>query len=189
LGLELLAHHPEQVRMLVAHEAPTADLLPEEDAAAMRQAQQAIQAAFREEGVAAAMRLRAEVLGLDPEDREPDVSPPAVTPQQEKNTLFLLSSDGPQAMAHRVDLPAIDVQARKLRPAAGRSSRRTPLHRCAAALAEILERPLVEFPGGHTGWLLRPRAFAAQLLEIFAAVDRPDWRLTDGAGPRPDRRP
>jgi hypothetical protein len=33
-------------------------------------------------------------------------------------------------------------------------------HRAAAALAERLGGPPVEFPGGHTGWLLRPKGFA-----------------------------
>jgi hypothetical protein len=30
-----------------------------------------------------------------------------------------------------------------------------------------LGEPLVEFPGGHTGWLLRPKGFAAKLREIL----------------------
>ena len=189
VGLDLLARHPDQVRMLVAHEASTPQLLDEEDAAALRAAQQAVIEAFRQGGVAAAARLAGELAGLDPEDREPDVPLPAPGAREAANTRVLLSSDLPQAAAYRIDLPALDIQARKLTPAAGRSSRRGPLHACAAALAEILERPLAEFPGGHTGWLLRPRAFADKLSDVFDGTDRPDWRLTDGAAPRPERRP
>jgi pimeloyl-ACP methyl ester carboxylesterase len=184
IGLELLAQHPEQVKMLVVHEAPTAELLPDAAREELAARQQAMLDAFRAEGVAAAMRLSAELAGIDPEDREPDVAPPATTPAREENMTVLLSRDVPAVIGYRLDVPALDVQAYKIVPGAGRSTGRTLLHQCAAALAEILERPLVEFPGGHTGWLLRPAAFAAQLIEIFAQADRRDWRLRDGVTPR-----
>ena len=188
IGLELLAQHPEQVKMLVAHEAPAGELLPEDERADLAARQQSLLSAFRTEGVAAAMRLSAELAGIDPEDREPDVTPPPATAAREANMTVLFSRDVPAMIAYRLDIPALDVQAFKIVPGAGRSSGRTLLHRSAAALAEVLERPLVEFPGGHTGWLLRPTAFAARLIEIFAQADRRDWRLRDGVGPRHDGR-
>jgi hypothetical protein len=135
------------------------------------------------------MRLSAELAGIDPEDREPDVAPPATTPAREENQTVLLSRDAPAVIDYRLDVPALDVQAYKIVPGAGQSTGRTLLHQSAAALAETLERPLVEFPGGHTGWLLRPSAFAAQLIELFAQADRRDWRLRDGAVPRHGGRP
>jgi pimeloyl-ACP methyl ester carboxylesterase len=184
IGLELLARHPEQVKMLVVHEAPTGELLPDAEREALAGAQQAMQKAFRTRGLAAAMKLSAALAGLDPEDREPDLPPAPKRPEPERNTTFLLDSDVPQVIAYRLDIPDLDVQAHKIAPAAGASTRRTLLHKCAAALAETLERPLTEFPGGHTGWLLRPKAFAAQLNQTFAQADRRDWRLRDGAAPR-----
>lgn len=188
IGLELIAQHPEQVKMLVVHEAPTAELLPEAEREALAAAQQAMLRAFRTQGVEAAMKRSAELAGLDPEDREPDLPPPPKRPEPERNMTFLLASDVPQVIAYRLDIPDLDVQAHKITPAAGASTRRTLLHRCAVALAETLERPLVEFPGGHTGWLLRPKAFAARLIQTFAQADRRDWRLRDGASPRTDGR-
>jgi pimeloyl-ACP methyl ester carboxylesterase len=189
IGLDLLARHPGQVRLLVAHEAPTKDLLPDAAREAMADAQQAMLAALRREGVAAALKRSAELTGADPEDREPDVAGPAVGPQHDANMAFYLTHDLPQLMAYRLDLPALDVQARRIAPAAGQSSRRTLLHQCAQALAEALERPLAEFPGGHTGWLLRPKAFAARLAETFARSEDADPRLGDGVRPRTDGRP
>ena len=47
IGLELLAQHPEQVKMLVVHEAPTAELLPDEARAGLAARQQAMLDAFR----------------------------------------------------------------------------------------------------------------------------------------------
>jgi pimeloyl-ACP methyl ester carboxylesterase len=168
IGLALLARRPDQVRLAVAHEPPCAELLPDAERAAMADAQQRIYAAFRRDGPAAALKLSAELVGVDPEDREPDATTPAPSAERAHNSTFPLASDGPQATAHRLDLPALDLLAAKVAPAAGQSTRRTLPHRCAYALAEILERPLVEFPGGHTGWMLRPKAFAAQLAETFA---------------------
>ncbi|HLZ73393.1 alpha/beta hydrolase [Phenylobacterium sp.] len=188
IGLELITRHPEQVKMLVVHEAPTGELLPEAERDALSDAQQAMLDAFHNEGLAAAAKKSAELAGIDPEDREPDLPPPPKTPEPERNMTVLLESDVPQAIAYRLDVPHLDVQAHKITPAAGTSTRRTLLHKSAEALAEILERPLVEFPGGHTGWLLRPRAFAAQLVQTFAQADRRDWRLRDGASPRPGGR-
>jgi pimeloyl-ACP methyl ester carboxylesterase len=184
IGLELLARHPDQVKMLVVHEAPTGELLSDEEREALAARQQAMLKAFRRDGVEAAMRLSAELAGIDPEDREPDVAPPPPAAAREENMTVLLSHDVPAVIAYRPDIPTLDVQAYKIVPAAGQATGRTLLHRCAAALAEVLERPLVEFPGGHTAWLLRPAAFAAQLIELFAQADRRDWRLRDGASPR-----
>ncbi len=182
VGLDLLARYPEQVRRLVVHEAPAPELLSPDEAEALRDAQQRVLTAFRAGGVTAALKEGAELAGSDPEDREPDIAPPAVTPQREQNLVFDLSCDAPRARGYRLDIPALDVQARKIVPAAGRSTRRTLPHRSALALAEILERPLVEFPGGHTSWLLRPRAVAALLLETFEREPPTDRRLRDVIG-------
>jgi pimeloyl-ACP methyl ester carboxylesterase len=189
IGLDLVARRPEQVKMLVAHEAPTAELLPEPQQEALRAAQHAMLLAFQAHGLAAATRKSAELAGLDPEDREAEVSSPAMNARREANLNFLLTYDVPQVIAYRLDVPALDVQAHRIVPAAGGSTARTPLHRCAVALAETLERPLAEFPGGHTGWLLRPQAFAAKLMQTFAQADRRDWRLGDGLAPRSGGRP
>ena len=188
IGLDLVARHPEQVKMLVAHEAPTAELLEDEERQALAASQQAMLDAFRTDGIAAALRLSAELTGIDPEDREPDIAPPTMEPAREANLRFLLAHDVPKVIACRLDLPALDVYAHRIVPAAGRSTGRTLLHQCAAALAEVLERPLAVFPGGHTGWLLRPRAFAAQLALLFAQAEQRDWRLGDGVSPRPGGR-
>jgi len=187
VGLDLLARYPEQVRRLVAFEPPLPELLRPDDGAALREAQHRVLAAFQTGGVTAALREGAELAGLDPEDRELDTAPPALTPQRMQNLAFDLTCDAPRAMGYRVDIPALDVQARKVVPAAGRATRRTLLHRSALALAETLEQPLVEFPGGHTSWMLRPRAVAALLLETFEREPPTDRRLRDIAAWRADR--
>ncbi len=56
-------------------------------------------------------------------------------------------------------------------PAAGRASRDTLPRRCAEALAWLLGRELVEFPGDHDGYVRQPRRFARALDTVLRAVD------------------
>jgi len=51
--------------------------------------------------------------------------------------------------------------------AAGQGTRGIWIHEAAEALATELGRPLVEFHGGHAAFVMRPRAFAAQLRSLL----------------------
>ena len=117
----------------------------------------------------------------DPEafgdDREPDVAIPQPAPERAANLQFFLASDAPAAHRYQLDIPALKAAAAKIVPAAGLTSRDAFPHRCAESLAEQLGRELVEFPGGHSGYALRPRAFAAALdhtLSRRGATRRPN---------------
>lgn len=167
LGLELIARHPEQVRLLIAHEPPATELLaaPERDRAA--RAQEQIEELYRREGIAAAMRQFVAIAGINFDDREPDLEIPRPKPERVANLAFFLTYDAPAVRGYRLDLPALGAVADRIVPAAGQSSEGFPA-RCARALATTLGRPLVEFPGGHSGFILRPRAFAARLRELLA---------------------
>jgi len=61
-------------------------------------------------------------------------------------------------------------------PAYGKSAPESAAHRAAAALAAKLGEGPVEFPDGHTGWLLRPKAFAAKLCQ---SVERAKSKLVE----------
>ncbi|HZZ90319.1 MAG TPA: alpha/beta hydrolase [Caulobacteraceae bacterium] len=184
VGLELLCRRPECVRRLVAHEPPTSDLLGAEEEARLREALAEMQVSFRREGLQAALRIRARLVGADPEDREADVEPPELTPERERNLAVLMTNDLPAVRQYRLDLTALRIAARKIIPAGGRSTGATLLHECAVALARTADRPLVELPGGHTGWLLRPAAFGAALAALLDEGDASG----DGARQEPEQR-
>jgi hypothetical protein len=80
--------------------------------------------------------------------------------------LLMLTHDAPSVRLYRLDLPSLRTTAHRIVPAAGESTKTFPRH-CAEALARELGRPLAEFPGGHTGPLLRPRAFATRLRQVL----------------------
>src|SRR5260370_29401339 len=90
IGLDLAARHPEQVRVLVAHEPPAYELLPAAARAQAERTHDEIQEAYRREGMAGAMKKLAAASGVDFSDREPDVQMPAITPDA-----------APQAMSRR----------------------------------------------------------------------------------------
>jgi hypothetical protein len=80
--------------------------------------------------------------------------------------VFFLTHDAPAVRRYRLDWPALRAAADRIVPAAGVTSTGFAA-RCARALADELGRPLVEFPGGHSGFLLRPTAFADRLREVL----------------------
>ena len=186
LGLDLVSHHAEQVRLLVAHEPPVTELLPAADREAFVRGQEEAEDLHRREGTGAAMRRFIALTGLDYKDRERDRTLAPPNPRRAADLEFFFTHDAPAARRYRLDLPALHAQAERVVPAAGASGRDGPSYRCAQALAEELARPLQEFPGGHAGYVLRPRGFAARLAEVLAgASSRGKGReRSPGRGPR-----
>ncbi|HUZ21892.1 MAG TPA: alpha/beta hydrolase [Acidimicrobiales bacterium] len=169
LGLDLIARHPEQVRLLVAHEPPATELLPEPERDEAVRGQEEVEALYRREGVGAAMRKFVAIAGVNHDDREPgvDIGPPK--PERIANLVFFLTHDAPAVRRYRLDLAGLHAFAGRIVPAAGQTPGDGFARRCTQALADELGRPLVEFPGGHAGSVLRPRAFAARLAEVLDA--------------------
>jgi pimeloyl-ACP methyl ester carboxylesterase len=176
IGLELTARHADQVRTLVAHEPPAAELLPEPERASVEHAQEEVEETYRREGVAAAMQRFAVMAGLNFADREPEVELPGPTDPRvaarSANPAFFFTHDAPAVRRYRLDIAALRAAPTRIVPAAGRTSSESWPHRCAAGLAERLDRELVRFPGGHAGYTMHPRGFAARLREVLD--DLPD---------------
>ena len=105
------------------------------------------------------------VAGIRCDDREPGVPIPQPRPERIANLEFFLAHDAPAVHRYRLDLAALRTAAARIVPAAGAGSQAFP-RQCALALATELRRPLAEFPGGHSGFVLRPQAFATRLREI-----------------------
>lgn len=97
IGLDLVAHHPEQVRTLVAHEPPALDLLSDEERTRVMHEQEELDETWRREGVAAAMKKSLAKSGLNFNDREPGVVLPQPNPQRAANREFFHTYDAPAA--------------------------------------------------------------------------------------------
>lgn len=165
IGLDLVARHSEQVRILVAHEPPIWELLPEAERDRATRAQEDAEDTFQREGVVAAFQKFIALASVDYADREPDAVLAPPTSQRETNLSFFFTYDSPAVRRYRLDISALKASSTRIVPAGGQSAPDSAPYRATAALAAALGETLVEFPGGHTGWLLRPRAFAARLHE------------------------
>jgi pimeloyl-ACP methyl ester carboxylesterase len=174
VGLALAAHHGARVRLLVAHEPPVYNLLEGEERQEALRSHMEVNDTFQREGLTAAMKLMMTRSGVELNDREPEVllpaaptSDPQAVAQHFANLQHLLTWDVPAVGRYQPDLAALAAARCKIIPAVGSGSTPTRPYRCSVALAEMLGVPPVEFPGGHTGHVLRPKAFAAKLAGLF----------------------
>ncbi|WP_069161154.1 alpha/beta fold hydrolase [Nocardia altamirensis] len=172
VALDLLARHPERLRLVVAHEPPSFAVLP--DAAAHKAFVDEVYALFRTEGVAAAGARFVDGIGGT---MRPMPDPAELPPRAAEMVRRLFANAAPM-MAHELrpitsyvpDLTALARVADRLVLGAGRESRGHLPYRPAAAMAEQLGIALTEFPGGHSGFTDQPAECAALLLDLLAAA-------------------
>jgi pimeloyl-ACP methyl ester carboxylesterase len=167
IGLDLVARHPEQVATLVAHEPPAFELLPDEERNRARQLQEEAEEAFRREGIEAGFKKFVELAAVDYNDREPDAVIPTPTSERSANLSFFFTNDSPAVRHYRLNLTALQQSSTRVVPAVGQSGSESAPYKAAEALAAKLGVKTAIFPGGHTGWLLRPKAFAAKLDDVL----------------------
>ncbi|HEV7651951.1 MAG TPA: alpha/beta hydrolase [Actinophytocola sp.] len=196
IGLDLAARRPDAVVGLVAHEPPVIGLLP--DAASHRALFDEIDEITRREGPwAGYVRF---VSTIDRPDSpallhrrggrrlvggaaRAGVRLAANGPRSLReigrvlgNSPYLMTREMASFLAFTPDLFALATGGVPIVIGAGARSRGYYPGRGGAAVAERLGVPLVEFPGGHIGYLEEPDAFAATLRETLAGL-RPDSHL------------
>jgi pimeloyl-ACP methyl ester carboxylesterase len=174
-ALALVAAHPGDVRRVVAHEPPTAALLPDRDAvlAVCRH----LRETYERSGSGPAM---AEFIafvtheGPVPEDYldrpAPDPAMFGLGTEDDGSRTDPLMRNIPACNAYRPDLEALGALGDRLVLAAGIESGEQMAARGARSVAEALGRPVAEFPSNHGGFLGGefgqqgdPVAFAAAL--------------------------
>jgi pimeloyl-ACP methyl ester carboxylesterase len=184
-GLALVATHPEDVRVLVAHEPPLTHLLP--DADAVRRAEQDVSRAYEEGGFGHGMARFIVYTSWEGEltqeffDRPPPDPAAFGLPTQDDGSRDdpLLSGASDGVTAWTPDFDALAASGVRLVVAAGEESARQVTGRSAEAVAERLGLPLTMFPSHHggflgpeLGWPGEPEAFAARLREVLDSPER-----------------
>ncbi|WP_039940026.1 alpha/beta fold hydrolase [Streptomyces himastatinicus] len=179
VAVDLLARHPERVRLAIAHEPPLVELLP--DAETQRAFFAEVRAAYRREGIGAAVAVMsagtgpaedaAEDAAKDAKEKaagaEPPPRPAEVIDRMMANFPFFLEHILCPFTGHTPDLEALEAVSERLVPAGGRDSHGLLLYRPAVALAERLGTEVVDFPGGHTGLSEHPAEFTEVLRGIL----------------------
>jgi pimeloyl-ACP methyl ester carboxylesterase len=179
-ALVLVAQHPEDVRTLVAHEPPIADILPDRDAALA--ASRAVHETYVRDGFGPGMaRFISLVMhkGPFPDDWADQPAPdPAMfgLPTEDDGSRHdpLLGQNMESGTHHQHDFEAVRAASTRVVIACGAESDGELAHRAALAAAERLGTEAVVFPSNHGGFLGgeygqtgEPAAFAAKLRQVL----------------------
>lgn len=181
-GLALVARHPELVRTLVAHEPPSAQVVPDREQALA--AIEDICRTYRRDGMGPAM---AKFIALsmrkgplpDSYADEPAPDPGAFgLPTEDDGSRDdpLIGQNLRNCCGFLPDFDALAAAPTRIVVAAGKESEGELAARAAAVVAERLGTPLAVFPSHHGGYLGgeygqegEPEAFAAELRRVLAA--------------------
>jgi pimeloyl-ACP methyl ester carboxylesterase len=173
-GLALVAAHPEQVRVLVAHEPPVLTLLDnaEEELSGVEDIYQT----YLRAGGDAAMRqflLSIGVLGEEGSRQfaagpEPEPVPAPQVPQTDND--FFYANQIRATTSFRPDLEALSAAPTRIVVGVGATSRGQLAHRGGLAMAAQLGLPATEFPGDHGGFAGEAAAFASRLRDVLGGA-------------------
>ncbi len=181
-ALALVAKHPEDVRMLIAHEPPLASALPDREAALA--VARAVHETYQRQGWGAGMAHFIAIVshrGLMTDEfaRQPAPDPAMFglpTGDDGTRTDPMLGSTMIAATHYEPDYDALKASSTQIVIAAGEGSEGELANRGAHAVAERLGTQAVIFPGDHSGFLGGeygqtglPDEFAAKLRAVFGA--------------------
>ena len=179
-ALALVARHPEQVRILVAHEPPTAQVLPDREPALA--AAKDVNETYKRRGFGPAMAKFIALVSHKGEISADYVDQPAPDPamfglpteDDGSRNDPLLAQNMVSCTHYQPDFDALRAASTRIVLAAGTESGGEMAHRGAEAVAERLGTTPVAFPSGHAGFLGgeygqrgEPDAFAATLREVL----------------------
>lgn len=180
-ALALVAKHPEDVRILVAHEPPLASILPDSEQA--KAAVRAIQSSYQTGGFGAGMAHFIAITGHRGPFTDEVVAQPAPDPamfgmptdDDGNRTDVLLAQNIIGTTHYEPDFDSLRKASTRIVLAGGAESEGEMANRGAHAVAERLGTDTVVFPSHHGGflsgehgWAGEPEAFAAKLREVLA---------------------
>jgi pimeloyl-ACP methyl ester carboxylesterase len=158
IGLHLAARHPKRVALAVAHEPPMASVLRDP---VRERAFDAIEQRAQHDVVAAIQQMGA-LTDSGTTTPEPGAQPGELAGDLRANLTTFFRHDFAAVRGSQLDAARLRETADPARivPTGGQDSRGQWEHRCAQVLAEQLQRPLHELPGGHNGLTSHPRSIA-----------------------------
>lgn len=170
-GLALVTRHPGRVRTLVAHEPPLLELLP--DADRHRAATEEIIATFHRDGMGAAWMAFMANAGFDLDD--PHAGPPP-GPEPTPEELAKRLADSARFFDHELrdttryvpDVAALSSAPTRIVVGLGARSGHLLTDPTTRALATLLHREPVVFPGDHGGFIGAPGEFADTLRAVLS---------------------
>jgi pimeloyl-ACP methyl ester carboxylesterase len=174
-AMELLVRHPDQIRLLIAHEPPAIELLP--DATSARAFFRSVYDTYRRDGRKAADRLFFGGIGLDEDDQLP---PAEELPWEFREVAERMDANSEIFYAHKLmpftsyvpDVAALVELEDKFVPAVGSESSKVLPAEPILALADRVGWDVIAFPGGHGGYASDPFEFATLLQRVLTGALR-----------------
>jgi pimeloyl-ACP methyl ester carboxylesterase len=165
VALEVQTHYPERVQTVVAHEPPVVLLLP--DAAKWLAFFDGVYDTYREDGITKAMhQFASEVLGSG--DRQV-IEHAREYPNEYtlSNTRYWMEHELRQYPRVALDLATLAGNAERIVLVGGRDSQDQMMYQPNKVLAQKLGLNLIDFPGGHLGFMSHPAEFAKELMNAL----------------------
>jgi pimeloyl-ACP methyl ester carboxylesterase len=160
VALTALTHHPSVVGTLVPFEPPVMRLLP--DGQQWIDFFTELYGQFRRSDVEPALtRFRERSFPAS------DLQIMAHAPRNDANTAYWFEHELRQYPRVELDFDALAAYADRIVPASGRDGIGYPCHDATIELGARLDRPVIELPGGHVGFLARPATFARDLVHAL----------------------
>jgi acetyltransferase/esterase len=170
VGLEVLARHPERVRVIVAHEPPLISALP--DADEVFAFFDEVYATGQRDGVDAAMAQFSDRVGIDSDFPDTDGLPPEVADMIDRmraNGAFFLDHELRQYTRIVPDYARLQPESSKIVLVGGVESRDYLPYRPNLVLGEQLALEVTDLPGDHVGYVSAPVDFAHALSRLLPA--------------------
>jgi pimeloyl-ACP methyl ester carboxylesterase len=182
-ALQLVSGHPETIRLLIAHEPPAAQVLPDREAALA--AVRSVRDAYERSGFGAGMARFIQLTSIEgpiPADvaDQPDPDPSMFgMPADDDGTRndVLLGQNLISTTHWQPDFDALRAASTRIILAAGEESAGQMANRAAHVIAGHLGTDAVVFPshhggfvGGESGWGGKPEEFAVKLREVLDSM-------------------
>jgi pimeloyl-ACP methyl ester carboxylesterase len=166
VALEVLTHYPERIQTVVAHEPPVVLLLP--DAAKWLAFFDGLYDTYRKDGVPQAMHQFASgiVGSVDRQVIEHSMAKHA-NEYTMANAAYWMEHELRQYRRVELDLEALEAASSRIVLAGGRDSRDQLTYQPNRVLARQLGREIVDFQGGHLGFMSHPAEFAKELMNVL----------------------
>ncbi|GHO68077.1 alpha/beta hydrolase [Ktedonobacter sp. SOSP1-52] len=166
VALEVLICAPERVQTLVAHEPPAVFLLP--DAASWLAFFDGVYETYREDGIPKAMQQFASgILGSVDLQVLEQVRREHINASIVSKTRYWMEYELRQYPRVQLDLVALAAHAERILLGGGYDSQDQLPYQPNQVLAEQLDFRVVDFPGGHLGFLSYPASFAKALMDAL----------------------
>ncbi len=167
VALEVLIRSPERVQTVVAHEPPAVSLLP--DAAKWLAFFDGVYDTYRKKGVPEAMHQFASgAFGSGDHQLMHRAMREHTNEYTQSNATYWMEHELRQYPRVELDLAALEAFAERIVLAGGRDAQDQLPYQPNRVLARQLGREIVDFPGGHLGFVSSPAEFAKALMDALS---------------------